>query len=166
MRLFKISLIETFILVVLASLAIALAPSIALAEVTAEDVLGTNVETISEEDGVLAIHSAWTSNATGQVTTHFYRVFGTLERVVINPGSTAPTASYDMVVEDRDAVDILGGSGANLSATVTTNFVPLIGTVVESATDHARYIVGGTLSLKITNAGASKVGTVALYFKK
>jgi hypothetical protein len=90
--------------------------------------------------------------------------YGTLERVTIDPGSPAPTAAYDMTLTDSDGVDLLCGKGANLSATVTSIVAPFWtdGTTTRPLT----LPVAGPLTLGITNAGASKVGSVRLIIRK
>lgn len=103
---------------------------------------------------------AWVSDAAGNVNTNLqtFRA-GNLVQIKYIPdgGGTAPTALYDIVLNDPNGVDFLGGGGANLSATVSTTVpvaVPLLydGTI--------------TLDLVVTNAGVSKGGTVILWFQQ
>ena len=47
------------------------------------------------------------------------KVYGTLLRLVTDPGTPAPTALYDISVTDEDGLDVLGAAGQNRSATVT-----------------------------------------------
>jgi len=68
------------------------------------------------------------TSATGAAvgTTHLSTLSGyALFLMRTNPGSTAPTASYDITLTDAHG-DILGGSGANRSATATESVVPKI----------------------------------------
>lgn len=103
---------------------------------------------------------AWVSDAGGSVNTNvFTPVQGQLTQIKFIPdgGGTAPTALYDIVLNDANSIDYLGGAGANLSATVSTQVrvaAPLL------------YDGVSTLDLNVTNAGASKGGTVQLWFQK
>lgn len=102
---------------------------------------------------------AWVSDGSGNVNTNpqTFRP-GSLIQIKFIPdgGGTAPTALYDVVLNDANGLDYLGGTGANLSATVSTQTrvaAPLI------------YDATGTLDLVVTNAGASKGGTVQLWIQ-
>jgi hypothetical protein len=102
---------------------------------------------------------AWVSDASGNVNTNpqTFRP-GALIQIKFIPdgGGTAPTALYDVVLNDTNSIDYLGGTGANLSATVSTQTrvaAPLI------------YDATGTLDLVVTNAGISKGGTVQLWIQ-
>ena len=81
-----------------------------------------------------------------------------------NPGSVAPTASYDIVVNDVESLDIAGGMLANRSATATEKITPRL--------DSTYSIFGGvlldsTLTMIITNQNvASATGTVKLLLSK
>lgn len=48
-----------------------------------------------------------------------YPINGWIIRVETNPGSTAPTANYDITLTDQDGLDVMGGVLANRSATAT-----------------------------------------------
>jgi len=102
---------------------------------------------------------AWVSDASGNVNTNpqTFRP-GSLIQIKFIPdgGGTAPTALYDVVLTDANGIDYLGGTGANLSATVSTQTrvaAPLI------------YDATGTLDLNVSNAGVSKGGTVQLWIQ-
>jgi len=43
-----------------------------------------------------------------------------------NPGSTAPTDDYDIVINTAGGVDILGGAGANRDTSTTETAYPTI----------------------------------------
>lgn len=45
---------------------------------------------------------------------------------VVNPGATAPTASYDVVLEDAAGADLFGGTLDANSATVSETWFPLL----------------------------------------
>lgn len=81
-----------------------------------------------------------------------------------NPGTTAPTASYDIVINDAESLDIAGGMLANRSATATEKITPRL--------DSTYSIFGGVLvdtavTLVITNQNVvSATGTVKLLLSK
>lgn len=102
---------------------------------------------------------AWVSDAGGAVSANpqTFRP-GALMQIKFIPdgGGTAPTALYDVTLVDANGIDYLGGTGANLSATVSTQTrvaAPLI------------YDAVGTLDLVVANAGVSKGGTVQLWIQ-
>lgn len=130
----------------------------------AEGIVETNSKAGGVEDGVAlrAMHKlkiAWTSAAGGgvtQVTTA--KVSGYLVRCVTKPGATTPSDLYDLVIEDEDGVDILAGGGANRSNSSNEQICPLLSSVMPVSVRKS------TLTVKITNAGDSKTGTIILYF--
>jgi len=78
---------------------------------------------------------------------------------VIDPGTTAPTANYDIAFNDEYGMDIFGGAMENRSATDEEQAVPLIGGAYGS-----RYVCG-QLTLSITNNSAAANGKVVIYVK-
>lgn len=117
---------------------------------------GTVVTTEVTHATVKKIIFAWTSSAAGAAdatTTAAYD--GKLVTLITDPGATAPTDNYDVVVTDADGHDVLVGQGANRD-TANTELVAesLLGAVA-----------GSKLTLAVTNAGDSKVGEVILYIR-
>lgn len=103
---------------------------------------------------------AWVSDAAGAVSANpqTFRV-GQLTQIKFIPdgGGTAPTTLYDVTLVDANGIDYLGATGANLSATVSTQVrvaAPLL------------YDGVSTLDLVVANAGISKGGTVQLWFQQ
>lgn len=82
-----------------------------------------------------------------------------------DPGGTAPTADYDIVITASAtgySFDVLGGAGANRSATVTQAVYP-------KNTDTYRYkaVTGDTWTLGISgNSQNGAVGVIRLFFAK
>lgn len=108
-----------------------------------------SASTISESTtgSVKRIKFTWTcDDATGAVTsaltTKTYD--GEILRLVTDPGTPAPTALYDVEIQDADGFDVLIGQGANRSATVTESVATGLG-----ATHPSK------LKLVVTNAGAA-----------
>lgn len=110
----------------------------------------------------------WLSDAAGAVngtdTTH---LAGELLKVVFIPdgGATAPTALYDITLEDENGLDILAGQGANLSETTASAICPGVALKDGTTTSVVPVVIDDLLELKVTNAGDSKGGTVVLYLR-
>ena len=77
---------------------------------------------------------------------------------VTDPGATAPTANYDIVLNDELSADIFGGSLANRHTTSSEQAVPTIGA---GTGDRP---VTKSVQMEITNAGDTKGGTLAVLF--
>jgi len=102
----------------------------------------------------------WTAHTDGSFTnaTTRWAVDGYVFMVIVNPGSTAPQANYDVTLLDSDGMDIMGGELANLSATVTAQFVPKINTVYGT-----RFVRGPlTMTLSGNNVNGA-VGEIIIY---
>ncbi len=85
-----------------------------------------------------------------------------LEAMETNPGTTAPTALYDVTLTDDGGYDLLGGAGANRSATVTERVIPVLGTGT-----YGTASVNGDTTVNITNNSVNSAGIVIdLWFSK
>lgn len=104
--------------------------------------------------GILKVRWEWESTAGGaadKATVHGY--FGEVLALVTIPDAVAaPTALYDVTVEDSEGYDVLQGAGADRSAAAQETAVPT-----------AKSVAFGPLTLKVTNAGATKKGVAILY---
>ena len=47
--------------------------------------------------------------------------------LITTPGTTAPTDNYDIVLEDEDEIDLLGGAASNRDNATTERVSPLFG---------------------------------------
>lgn len=105
---------------------------------------------------VKRIKAAWTSDdTTGAVsgtTSNYYD--GACLMLVTNPGATAPTDDYDIVITDAEGNDILAGAGANRDTANTEYVVASMGAVCKSK-----------LTFAVSNAGNSKIGDIWLYIR-
>ena len=116
----------------------------------------------SINDEVSTITWSWKAKSDdGTVTSTACASFkGWVFMATADPGSTPPQASYDIVLNDTDSVDIFGAELNNLSATVSAHAVPKIG----SAYYGPRFI-NGTLTMVLTgNNVNSATGTVKIYY--
>lgn len=87
-------------------------------------------------------------------------ISGRLIIAVTDPGATAPTAAYDIVLEDEYGFDVMGGTLADRSATVTEQAFPSDGS------NNIERIVDGVLTFKLTNNSVnSAVGQCILYIE-
>jgi hypothetical protein len=113
--------------------------------------------TETRHGSVKRIKAAWTSDdTTGAVEgTTTYAYSGQCLMLVTDPGATAPTDNYDIVIADDDAVDVLAGGGVNRDTANTE-------TVLAAALGAC---AGSKLTFAVANAGNSKVGTIWLYIR-
>ena len=118
--------------------------------------------TITEEvhGSVKKIKFAWStaSSSSGTATgTTSYAYNGAVERFVTVPGASAaaPSASYDVVVNDQDSTDVLLGAGGSRAAASTEQ--------VKRAS--LGVVANDKLTLTVTNAGSSKSGTAYVYVR-
>jgi len=118
--------------------------------------------TITEETfgSVKKVKFVWTtasSSSGGTTGTTSSAYNGAVERLVTIPGAgaLAPTASYDVVVNDQDSTDTLMGGGIDRHTANTEQ--------VNAAS--LGIVANDTLTLAVTNAGSSNGGTVVVYIR-
>lgn len=127
------------------------------------------VTTREVTNNVLQYSVAWTSDAAGAVNgTSFDIIVGTIVAVEFVPGAggSAPTALHDIDLLDEEGVTMFDdGSGtsigSNLSDTVASHKVPLVGLV--GVTIYRRWHHGGSAELRVSGAGDTKSGTVNIF---
>lgn len=62
-----------------------------------------------------AISTGIIANAPGSSTTFTKLIIGWfLHKIIVNPGTTAPTAATDITITDDDGIDFLDGNGTDL----------------------------------------------------
>ena len=120
---------------------------------------GTMTLTEVGHGSVKKIRAAWTSGTgaeggTASATTTL-PYSGRCIALVTDPGSTAPTDNYDLVVTDVDGDDVLVGAGMNRDTANTE--------VVSEASLGG--VAGSKLTFSITNAGDAKEGLALLYIR-
>ena len=108
---------------------------------------------------VKKIRASWTSGTVGEggtasATTSF-PYDGKIIGLTTDPGATAPTDDYDLVVTDAEGDDVLLGAGANRD---TANTEHVAGTSLAG-------VAGSKLTFSITNAGDAKTGVAILYVR-
>lgn len=127
--------------------------------------------TFHKRGGIRKLVVDWTSDdTTGAVTgTTAEEVVGRLIKGVTDPGATAPSANYDIVITDAEGADVLAGCLATLTDrhTSTTEQVYFLvkDTAATPLAQSVHPVVSGLLTIAITNAGNSKVGQLILYYE-
>lgn len=102
---------------------------------------------------------AWTadSGAATVPTSTVSGILGYVVRVITNPGSTAPTDDYDIVLNDAYGCDVMGGALADRDTANTEQAMPIIGGASSGA------LVLDTLQLSISgNSVNSATGLVTV----
>ena len=120
---------------------------------------GTVTTTETTHTSVKQIKFVWTSSAGGAADATTTAAFD--GRVIYaaqipDGGGTQPTNAYDVTVTDANGVDVLKGLGADLSNAANT---------YKADSDGLGAVSGSTLTLAVTNAGASKGGKTILYIR-
>lgn len=116
----------------------------------------------SVNDEVSTITWTWTAKSDdGTVTsTASTAIKGWVFMATTDPGGTAPQAGYDIVLNDTDSVDIFAAELNNLSATISAQAVPKIG-----SSYYGPRFVNGTLTMVLTgNNVNSATGTLKIYY--
>ena len=120
---------------------------------------GSVTITYSSHETIKHVQWSWTSDASGDVSgTDTMVVSGVALRWATNPGSTAPTANYDIVVNDEDGIDIANGGLVNRHTSNSEHFIP-----GGDADPGAAFL--GKLSLVVSNAGNAKEGVLRMYYR-
>lgn len=107
---------------------------------------------------------SWTSDSSGNVVATF-PLSGVVRRVVTNPGAAAPTANYDITIDDVDGIDTMQGYLANRHTSNSEQVVPLIHDG-STTTSFSRVGISGTVTLEVANAGSAKTGVIRIYMDK
>jgi len=120
---------------------------------------GSVTITYSSHATIRYVQWSWTSDASGDVSgTDTVVVSGVALRWATNPGSTAPTDDYDIVVNDEDSIDIANGGLGNRDTSTSEHFIP-----GGDADPGAAFV--GKLSLVVSNAGNAKEGVLRMYYR-
>lgn len=102
---------------------------------------------------------AWVSDASGNVSGNTFPIEA-CEIVQVgyvpDSGGTQPTDLYDVTMTDANGVDVLGGTGSNLSNANKSVAVPAVSTYFR------RTLEAGNLTPVVANAGNAKGGTIVL----
>lgn len=127
----------------------------------ASDTTGTSAHTqqYSERSTMVRETVTITSDSSGDYVGTL-NLFGSLLRVAFDPQAASPTTGYDLTLTGADAVDVMIGNGANLSATVTSS------AFIADATRPMGFPLAGSYTLTGADMGASKQTTLYLWIKR
>jgi hypothetical protein len=113
----------------------------------------------NDHETVKYVQWDWTSDGSGDVSgTDTKVIAGVPLRFATNPSATAPSANYDVVVNDADGIDLAAGNLANRHTSTSEQFIP-----GGDADPGAAF--NGALSLVVSNAGDSKIGKLVMYYR-
>lgn len=121
---------------------------------------GSITTVTSKKSGVVKYQMTCVSDASGDVDVDAIPMIqGEIISVHYSPGGTTPSDNYDMVMKDSNAVDILTGTGANLSNSTHTYVVPALSTYFPV------FIEEGSYDLVVSNLGNAKGCIVTVYVR-
>lgn len=114
-----------------------------------------------------------TDDTTGSVACTTRKIVGELIKIVTDPGGTAPTDNWDVVLTDEEGVDLSvhmsDGAIAALIARDTANteetYLTLEDTAAGTSAMAAFPVVCDKLTVTVNNAGNSKTGQIILYYR-
>jgi hypothetical protein len=125
----------------------------------------TDISNDVREANVITI--AWTAHTDGTVTStqSADKLYGYIALVVVDPGTPAPQALYDVTLTDSTGIDVMGGALADLSATAGLQTMPIIGP--SGTTAYAGRFIDSKLTFNLSNNNVSGAkGTVYIYLVK
>ena len=121
---------------------------------------GSITTTTTKNGSIYKYSMACTSDASGDVNVDTIDlVQGEIIEVQYSPGGTTPSDNYDIVMNDSNSVDILTGTGANLSNSTHTYVVPALSTYFPV------FIEEGSYDLVVSNLGNAKGCIVTVYVR-
>ena len=124
---------------------------------------GSITTSVSKDGSLVKYKMDWLSDASGDVDVDaIAMVQGEIQSVHYFPdaGGTQPSDNYDLTMADSYGVDILTGTGSNLSQTTDTYAVPALSTYFKVV------IEAGSYDLVIANAGNAKGGIVEVLVRE
>jgi|TARA_R110002124_G_scaffold157804_2_gene324838 hypothetical protein len=124
---------------------------------------GTITTTVTKSGALSKYKMDWLSDASGDVDVDAIPMIqGEIQSVHYFPdaGGTQPSDNYDLTMADSFGVDILTGTGANLSQTTDTYAVPALSTYFKVV------IEAGSYDLVVANAGNAKGGIVEVVIRQ
>jgi hypothetical protein len=104
--------------------------------------------------------------STGSVPDTSLTISGYVYKVITNPGSTAPTANYDIVLGDAEdsTLDALASALLNRHTTTTEQVYPKIAGTIGTVSSDSPLLAPGTYTLGISgNSVASATGRILLF---
>lgn len=112
-----------------------------------------------------------TDDAAGTATITLRKISGELIKIITDPGASAPTANWDVIVTDGEGVNVLGKcmNAATLIARHTSNteetYLYLQEASVTPVGIGAFPVVCDQLTVALDNAGNAKTAQVILFYR-
>ena len=121
---------------------------------------GSITTVTTKKNSVHKYQMTCTSDASGDVNVAAIpMVQGEIVSVHYSTSGTTPSDNYDVVMNDSNSVDILTGTGANLSNSTHTYVVPALSTYFPV------FIEEGSYDLVVSNLGNAKGCIVTVYVR-
>lgn len=124
----------------------------------------TQTWTVATKD-VSILTFSWTADTDGSVTSTASdrAVDGFVVLVVTDPGTPAPTAGYDIALEDADGVDIMGHQLEDRGSTDSEHAVPWVRSQVAP---QGRWVSGFLTLVVEHNAVSGAQGEVKVFIRR
>jgi hypothetical protein len=114
-----------------------------------------------------------TDSATGSVAGTSRKISGELIKIVTDPGATAPTDNWDVVLTDEEGVDLsvnmddaaIAALIARDTANTEETYLCLFDTAAGTSRVAAFPVVCDKLTITVNNAGNAKTGQIILYYR-
>lgn len=123
---------------------------------------GTVTTTVTKRGPIVAVELAAVADAADASfpDTALPKVSGRLIAFKTNPGATAPTANYDIVLDDADGLDVAQAVGANRH----TSNSEYASVVLSGTAIHPVVALSDVLTQKITNNSVNSAIVVTTYY--
>lgn len=116
--------------------------------------------TYDETGPIRKIILDWLSSDLGAGAVTTKKIVGTLIKGVTNPGATAPSDNYNIVITDEEGLNVLANAADDLLLRDTADTECIY---FESATGVLP-VVCDKLTITIDSAGDAKIGKLILYY--
>lgn len=111
------------------------------------------------------INIDWVSASDGSQT-QAVNIWGTILRLIDDPGSTAPTDNYDLTAVDEFGLDIFAAQRVDRDTENSDDFCPGLPFTDGTTTSAMPVAVAGDVTFTVANAGNAKVGRFVVLVKK
>ncbi len=114
-----------------------------------------------------------TDASSGSVACTTRKIVGELIKIVTDPGGTAPTDNYDVVLTDEEGVDLsvhmsdqaIAALIARDTANTEETYLNLEDSTAGTSSVGIYPVVCDKLTVTVNNAGNSKTGQIILYYR-
>jgi hypothetical protein len=103
--------------------------------------------------------TAASDDATFPSTAFSRDIEGLILGVDTNPGATAPTDNYDIVINNADGIDIMGGALANRDTSTSERAIPL-----QDSYAYASHVNGALTVVISNNSTNSAIVVLSLHY--